>query len=320
MTAGRPETAHGHDHRPVHRRPDARRCPAPPERTGRRRVGATFYLFLVPSLVLFTLAITVPAVMGITLSFTDSVGFGEFRFIGLTNYVAMVSDPAILSSYGFTIGFALVTVLVVNVVAFLLAVGLTSRIRAKVALRTVFVLPMVISGIIIAYVFQFLFSNSLPQLGARIGSDVLAQSLLANEDLAWTTIVFVTAWQAIPSALLIYIAGILSIPGEVYEAAAMDGASSWRRLVSITLPLVAGYVVINVIIGFKNFLNAYDIIVGLTNGGPGTATRSVAMTIFSGFTGGDYAYQMANATIFFLIAVVLALLQLRVTRGKASVS
>ncbi|WP_136518634.1 carbohydrate ABC transporter permease [Cellulomonas telluris] len=295
-------------------------APPPRERTGRRRAGATFYLFLVPSLVLFTLAITVPAVMGITLSFTDSVGFGEFRFIGLTNYIAMVSDPAILSSYGFTIGFALVTVLVVNAVAFLLAVGLTSRIRAKVALRTVFVLPMVISGIIIAYVFQFLFSNSLPQLGEWTGVGWLSQSLLANEDLAWLTIVFVTAWQAIPSALLIYIAGILSIPGEVYEAAAMDGASSWRRLVSITLPLVAGYVVINVIIGFKNFLNAYDIIVGLTNGGPGTATRSVAMTIFSGFTGGDYAYQMANATVFFLIAVVLALLQLRVTRGKASVS
>ncbi|WP_309133951.1 sugar ABC transporter permease [Cellulomonas sp.] len=295
-------------------------APPPRERTGRRRAGATFYLFLVPSLVLFTLAITVPAVMGITLSFTDSVGFGEFRFIGLTNYIAMVSDPAILSSYGFTVGFALVTVIVVNAVAFLLAVGLTSRIRAKVALRAVFVLPMVISGIIIAYVFQFLFSNSLPQLGEWAGVGWLSQSLLANEDLAWLTIVFVTAWQAIPSALLIYIAGILSIPGEVYEAAAMDGASSWRRLVSITLPLVAGYVVINVIIGFKNFLNAYDIIVGLTNGGPGTATRSVAMTIFSGFTGGDYAYQMANATVFFLIAVVLALLQLRVTRGKASVS
>lgn len=298
--------------------PRTRSGAPPPLRTRRRRVGGTFYLFLVPSLVLFTLCITLPAVMGITLSFTNSVGFGEFQFTGLTNYVAMVSDPAIRSSYAFTVGFALVTVLVVNVVAFLLAVGLTSRIRAKVALRTVFVLPMVISGIIIAYVFQFLFSNSLPQLGASIGSDVLSQSLLANEDLAWTTIVLVTAWQAIPSSLLIYIAGILSIPGEVYEAAAMDGATAWRRLVSITLPLVAGYVVINVIIGFKNFLNAYDIIVGLTNGGPGTATRSVAMTIFSGFTGGDYAYQMANATVFFLIAVVLAVLQLRVTRGKAS--
>lgn len=300
-------------------RPGVRDGAAPVRHTDPRRpVGLTFYLLLVPSLVLFTLAITVPAIMGITLSFTNSVGFGEFEFTGLTNYVALFSDPAILSSYGFTIGFALVTVLLVNVIAFLLAVGLTSKIRAKIALRTVFVLPMVISGIIIAYVFNFLFSNSVPQLGQAMGIEPLSQSLLANPDLAWTTIVVVTACQAIPSALLIYIAGILSIPGEVYEAAAMDGASAGRRLRSITLPLVSGYVVINMVIGFKNFLNAYDIIVGLTNGGPGTATRSVAMTIFSGFTGGDYAYQMANATIFFLIAVVLAVTQLRLTRGKAA--
>ncbi|MFS0699629.1 carbohydrate ABC transporter permease [Cellulomonas sp. 179-A 4D5 NHS] len=298
----------------------ARREHAAPARPHGRRPGAgrTHYLFLVPALVLFTLAITVPAVMGITLSFTDSVGFGEFSFTGLTNYVALFSDPAILASYAFTVGFALVTVLVVNVVAFLLAVGLTSKIRARVALRAVFVLPMVISGIVIAYVFAFLFSNSLPRVAEAVGFGPLETSMLANPDLAWITIVIVTAWQAIPSALLIYVAGILSIPGEVYEAASLDGASAGRRLRSITLPLVAGYVLINIVIGFKNFLNAYDIIVGLTNGGPGTATRSVAMTIFSGFTGGDYAYQMANATIFFLIAVVLALLQIRLTRGKAA--
>ncbi|MDC7121218.1 sugar ABC transporter permease [Cellulomonas fimi] len=292
---------------------------APPRRPttkDRPPVNRTFYLFLVPALVLFTLSITLPAIMGITLSFTDSVGFGEFEFTGLTNYLALFSDPAIRSSYAFTVGFALVTVLLVNVLAFLLAVGLTAKIRAKIALRAVFVLPMVISGIVIAYVFNFLFSNSVPQLGQAIGVTALEQSLLANPDLAWVTIVIVTAWQAIPSALLIYIAGILSIPGEVYEAAAMDGATPMRRLLSITLPLVAGYVVINMVIGFKNFLNAYDIIVGLTNGGPGTATRSVAMTIFTGFTGGDYAYQMANATIFFLIAVVLAVVQLRLTRGR----
>lgn len=291
-------------------------APPPPATKSRPHVNRTFYLFLVPALVLFTLSITLPAVIGITLSFTDSVGFGEFEFTGLTNYLALFSDPAIRSSYAFTVGFALVTVVLVNVVAFLLAVGLTAKIRAKVALRAVFVLPMVISGIVIAYVFNFLFSNSVPQLGQAVGITVLEQSLLANPDLAWVTIVIVTAWQAIPSALLIYIAGILSIPGEVYEAAAMDGATPVRRLLSITLPLVAGYVVINMVIGFKNFLNAYDIIVGLTNGGPGTATRSVAMTIFTGFTGGDYAYQMANATIFFLIAVVLAVVQLRLTRGR----
>jgi len=286
--------------------------------TRRTRVSWTFYLFLLPTLVLFTLAITLPAIMGITLSFTNSVGFGEFQFTGLTNYLALFSDPAIRSSYLFTIGFALVTVVLVNIVALLLAIGLTAKIRAKIALRAAFVLPMVISGIVIAYVFNFLFSNSLPQLGQAVGITALEQSLLANPDLAWVTIVIVTAWQAIPSALLIYIAGILSIPGEVYEAASMDGASSLRRLFSITLPLVAGYVVINMVIGFKNFLNAYDIIVGLTNGGPGTATRSIAMTIFSGFTGGDYAYQMANATIFFLIALVLAAIQLRLTRGRSA--
>ena len=300
-------------------RPVSRDVAAPPTvRADRPRVNRTFYLFLAPTLVLFTLCITLPAIMGITFSFTNSVGFGEFEFTGLTNYVALFSDPAIRSSYLFTIGFALVTVLLVNLVAFLLAVGLTAKIRAKVALRAVFVLPMVISSIVIAYVFNFLFSNSVPRVGQTLGISALEQSLLANPDWAWVTIVIVTAWQSIPSALLIYIAGILSIPGEVYEAASMDGASSMRRLFSITLPLVAGYVVINMVIGFKNFLNAYDVIVGLTNGGPGTATRSVAMTIFSGFTGGDYAYQMANATIFFLIAVVLAVIQLRLTRGRSA--
>ncbi|AXA96688.1 sugar ABC transporter permease [Microbacterium sp. PM5] len=285
-------------------------------RRSHRRVEPIYYLFLLPSLVLFTLAITVPGVVGIFFSFTDSIGIGEWHFTGLTNYIAMFSDPAILQSYLFTIGFSIATVLVVNVVAFLLAVGLTARIRMKTALRTVFVIPMVISGIIIAYVFNFLFSNSLPSLGESLGIPALSTSLLANPDLAWVAIVLVTAWQAIPGTLLIYIAGLLAVPGDVYEAAALDGASKGQQLVRITLPLVAGYVVINIILGFKGFLNAYDIIVGLTNGGPGTATRSVAMTIIAGFNGGDYAYQMANATIFFVVAILISLLQLSLTRGR----
>jgi raffinose/stachyose/melibiose transport system permease protein len=176
-----------------------------------------------------------------------------------------------------------------------------------------------VSGIIIAYVFQYLFSNSLPAFGEAVGSPLLSESILANPDLAWVGVVIVTAWQAVPSAMLIYIAGLLSIPGDVYEASAIDGAGGWQRLRSITLPLVAGYIVINVIVSFKNFINSYDIIVGLTGGGPGTSTRSVAMTIFTGFTGGDYAYQMANAAIFFLIAIAIAVLQLRVTGGKAAI-
>ncbi|WP_438854304.1 carbohydrate ABC transporter permease [Agromyces sp. M3QZ16-3] len=289
------------------------------DRRGRTRVDPIYYWFLVPTLALFTLAITVPAVLGIFYSFTNFIGFGDWEFVGLTNYVAAFSDPAILASYGFTFGFAIVTVLLVNVIAFLLAVGLTAKIRFKAGLRAVFVIPMVISGIVIAYVFNFLFSNSVPALGTSLGIPWLSESILANPDLAWLSIVIVTAWQSIPATLLIYIAGLLSIPGEVYEAADIDGAGPARRLWSVTLPLVSGYVVINMILGFKNYLNVYDVIVGLTNGGPGTSTRSIAMTIFTGFTGGDYAYQMANATIFFIIAVAISVLQLRITRGKAEI-
>jgi len=285
-------------------------------RRSSRRVEPIYYLFLLPSLLLFTLAITVPGVIGIFFSFTDSIGIGEWSFIGLTNYIALFSDPAILQSYLFTFGFSIATVIVVNIAAFLLAVGLTSRVRFKAGLRTIFVIPMVISGIIIAYVFNFLFSNSLPALGSALGIEALKTSLLANPDLAWVAIVIVTAWQAVPGTLLIYIAGLLSVPGEVYEAADIDGANKFQQLIRITLPLVAGYVVINVILGFKGFLNAYDIIVGLTNGGPGTSTRSVAMTIIAGFNGGDYAYQMANATIFFVVAVLISLVQLSLTRGR----
>ena len=212
-------------------RTDAARARSRPVRPGaRRRVETTYYLFLLPSLMLFTLAITVPAVMGVVYSFTDSIGFGESNFIGLTNYAVLFSDPAVLDAYGFTIGLALVTVVVVNVIAFLLAIGLAAKIPARAALRAVFVLPMVVSGIVIAYVFNFLFSNSLPRFASAVGLAPLQESILASPDLAWTAIVVVTAWQAIPSAMLIYIAGIVSIPTDVYEAASIDGASGLRQL------------------------------------------------------------------------------------------
>lgn len=287
-------------------------------RSRRRRTDPVYYLFLFPALVLFTLAITLPAVLGFGYSFTNSMGFGDWDLVGVRNYIALFRDEGIVSSYLFTLGFALVTVVVVNAIGFALALGLTARIRLQSLLRTIFVLPMVISGIIIAFVFQFLFSNSLPAIGQALGINALSSPILANEDLAWIAIVIVTAWSTIPSTMLIYIAGLVTIPAEVYEAGAIDGATGFQQLRRLTLPLVSGYVVINTILGFKNYLNAYDIIVGLTDGGPGTATRSVAMSIFKGFSGGDYGYQMANAAVFFVISIIIAVVQLRITRGKAS--
>ena len=294
------------------------RASAPAAKTGPRRpVEPVYWFFLVPAVAVFTLMIAYPAVEGITMSFTNSMGFGDFEWIGFRNYVALFRDENILSSYGFTLLFAAVTVILVNVIAFFLALGLTSKIKFTNPLRTVFVIPMVISAIIYSFVFRFLFNNSLPQIGAALGIDGLSTSLLANPDWAWFAIVLVTTWGSVPSAMLIYIAGLMTVPGEVYEASSIDGATPAKNLWHITLPLVAGYVGINMILGFKGYLAVYDQIVGLTQGGPGTATRSVAFTIFSGFSGGDYAYQMANAAVFFLITIIIALLQLRLTQGRS---
>ncbi|MCS6711961.1 sugar ABC transporter permease [Brachybacterium sp. EF45031] len=285
-------------------------------RTPRRRVDPLHYLFLAPAVLLLTVAITIPALLGFGYSLTNSIGFGDWEFIGLRNYVALFGDENVRRSYGFTLLVALVTTLVVNLVAFALALGLTSRIRFVAALRTIYVIPMVISGIVIAFVFQYLFAQTLPALGTSLGSSWLSTSILASERWAWVAVVLVTAWQSIPSTMLIYIAGLVTIPDEVYEASSLDGATGWQTLRRITLPLVSGFVVINMILCFKNYLNAYDIIVGLTDGGPGIATRSVAMAIFEGFEGGDYAYQMANAMIFFLLSIAIAALQLLATRGR----
>ncbi len=290
------------------RAPDTE-APSRAARTGKPKVEPIFYAFLFPVILLFSLAITLPALIGMFYSVTDYVGFGEYDFIGFGNYAALFTDPRILSSYGFTMGFSLVTVVAVNAVALALAIGLNSKIKFKTALRGIFFIPMVISGIVIAYVFNYLFSNTLPALTGT-------GSLLVDPNLAWLSIVIVTAWQSIPSAIIIYLAGLLAIPEEVYEAGSLDGATGWRQFTSITLPLVAGYVVINTVLGFKGFLNAYEIIIGLTNGGPGTATFSVAMTIFTGFTSGDYAYQMANAVIFFIVTVVVSILQLQLIRRR----
>ncbi|MGC5168821.1 carbohydrate ABC transporter permease [Luteimicrobium sp. DT211] len=286
-------------------------------RGARGRPGLAAYLFLVPSLVIFTAVVVVPAGLGIFYSFTDYVGFGSWSFLGLRNYAALFTDPTIRQAYGFTIGFAVVTVILAQVIALTLAVGLSRRIRLATSLRTIFVIPMVISGIVVAYVFNYLFSNSLPAFATSIGFHPLEDSILGNPHLAWVSIVIVSAWQTIPGALLVYTAGLTAIPTELYEASALDGASRWRQFRSITLPLIAGFVVINTILGVKGYLGVYDVIVGLTGGGPGTSTSSVAMTIFGGFTSGDYAYQMANATVFFVITVLISVVQLAATRGRS---
>jgi raffinose/stachyose/melibiose transport system permease protein len=279
-------------------------------------VAPAYLLMVIPAIALFTFFIIYPAIDGMFYSFTNYVGYGAWHSIGFANYKAAFSDPTIRDSYGFTLLFAVVACIVTNVVGLSLAIALNSKIRWRSGLRTIFFMPMVLSGLVVSYVFTFIISTSVPVISGVIHFAPLESNILANQHLAWLGVVFVASWVAIPGAIIIFLAGLTGIPTEVYEAASIDGASAWTKFRHMTFPLLFGFLVINTILTFKNFLNVYDIVVGLTGGGPGTATTSVAQTIFSGFFNGDYAYQMANAVIFFLVTLLFAVFQLGVIRRR----
>jgi raffinose/stachyose/melibiose transport system permease protein len=281
------------------------------------RANKTFYWMVVPALVLFVVLHTLPTLTGVFFSLTNYAGYGEWNFVGLANYVNLFKDDRIMASYGFTFLFAVTTTIVVNVGALFVAILLNSKIKFQTTFRGIFFIPNILSVLIVGYVFNYLLSNNLPLIGQALGIKWLSTSILANPDLAWLGIVGVTAWQSIAFSVIIYLAGLQTVPVELYEAASLDGASPWRQFRSITFPLISGFFTINMVLALKGLLQAFDQIVALTNGGPGTSTESVAMVIYrGGFQGGEYGYQMANSVVYLVVIVVLSLLQMRVLQRK----
>src|SRR5580698_11402622 len=279
-------------------------------------VAPTYLLMVIPAVLLFTFFIMYPAVQGAIWSFTNFVGYGSSKFIGFANYKAALADPTIRDSYGFTLLFAVTACIFTNVVAMALAIALNAKIRWRAGFRTIFFMPMVVSGLVVSYIFTFIIGTSVPIIAGVIHFAPLESSLLANQHLAWLGVVFVASWVAVPGAIIIFLAGLVSIPSEVYEAASIDGATAWQQFQKVTFPLLFPFFMINTILTFKAFLNVYDVAIGLTGGGPGTATTGVAQTIFNGFFNGDYAYQMANAIMFFVITLFFAVFQLSVMRRR----
>ena len=285
---------------------------AGPRRTGRPPVARAFYVMVLPALVLFFAFHTIPVMQGIYYSFTDSPGYGPYEFVGFSNYVALFSDPRVLHAYWFTFLIAAVATVLVNVVSLAIAIGLNGKIKWKTGLRGFYFIPNVLAVLVVGYIFSYLFQNSLPALGDKLGIEFLATSLLTKASTAWIGIVILAVWQSAAFNIMIYIAGLQTVPEELYEAAALDGASPWRQFRSITFPMIAGFFTINMVLSLKGFLQIFDHIVALTGGGPGTDTESVALLIYKGgFQGGEYGYQSANSVVFFLVIVTLSIVQLR---------
>ena len=281
-------------------------------RQSTQKVPLTFYLMVVPGLALFAIFIVAPLIVGIQTSLTNSTGFGDAEFIGLKNYVALFRDPNVLQSYLFTFEFSLLSTVVVNVVSLFTAIALNAKVKWRNQLRGIFFLPNVLAMLVVAYVFNYICSVVVPHLGQDWKIPWLQTSILASPDYAWLGIVFVTAWQSAAFSMVIYLAGLQAIPEEVYEAAELDGAGAWRRFGSVTFPLIFGFFTINVVLAMTNFLQVFDQVVGLTGGGPGTSTTSISLIIYrDGFQGGEYAYQMANSVVYFIVIVLISVVQLR---------
>lgn len=276
------------------------------------------YVWMVlPGVVLLFIFHTLPALTGIFYSLTDYPGYGGWNFIGVENYVELFQDPSIRNSYLFTLKFAACAAVLTNVISLLLAVALTRNIRFRGFIRSVFFLPAVLATLIIGYVFDFIFSEVITSIGKGAGIDALSNSLLGNPDWAWVAIVIVAVWQACAVTTVIYMTGVESIPTELYEAARVDGATPTQTFFRITLPLVMPFVAINMILQFKNQLQVFDLIMAMTDGGPGTSTQSISFLIFrNGFNGGEFAYQSANAVVYFVLIMAISLIQLRLFRSK----
>jgi raffinose/stachyose/melibiose transport system permease protein len=292
---------------------DAKR--APRLRSEARRAPSAYYWMVWPAVIAFAAFHTLPVVIGIFFSFTNYAGYGEWNFVGLSNYLNLFRDDRVLQAYGFSFLFAIVATILTNAFSLAIALGLNAKIKARNFWRGVYFVPYILAILVIGYVFQFFFSNSLPKILS--GIPVFRDNILTNETWAWTAIVALAVWQACAFAIIIYLSGLQTIPAEMYEAASLDGASPWRQFRSITFPLIGAFFTINVVLSLKGFLQVFDPIVALTNGGPGTSTESVTLLIFrGGFSGGEFAYQTANAVIFFIVITIVSLFQFRVLQRR----
>lgn len=268
-----------------------------------------FPVFALPTLVAFTIGFIIPFIMGIYLSFCEFTTVTDAKFVGLKNYIRIFSDATFTHALVFTALFTVVSVLTINVFAFAIAMLLTKGIRGTNLFRTVFFMPNLIGGIVLGYIWQILLNGILVNFG---------KTLTYSGTYGFWGLVILMNWQQIGYMMIIYIAGIQNIPGELIEAAKMDGANSWQLLKKVTIPMVMPSITICTFLTLTNSFKLFDQNLALTAGEPSNSSQMLALNIYETFytrTGWEGAGQ-AKAVVFFIIVAVIAMLQNRLTRSK----
>ncbi|MCL2125929.1 MAG: sugar ABC transporter permease [Oscillospiraceae bacterium] len=269
----------------------------------------SFPVFVLPTLLAFIIGFIVPFILGLWLSFNEFITVQDATFVGFKNYVRTFSDDRFLYSLGFTALFTVASLILINVVAFALAVLLTKKLKGTNIFRTIFFMPNLIGGIVLGYIWQLIINGVLMRFNLV---------LTLNAVYGFWGLIILVCWQQIGYMMIIYIAGLQTIPGDLNEAAAIDGANGRQKLFRITIPMMMPSITICTFLTVTNGFKLFDQNLALTNGEPARNTEMLALNIYRTFYGrvGFEGVGQAKAVLFFILVVFLGLMQLRVTRSK----
>ena len=268
-----------------------------------------FPLFALPTLVAFTIGFIIPFAMGIYLSFCKFTTVTDAKFVGLSNYTKIFGDETFVHSLWYTALFTIVSVLAINFFAFVIAMLLTKGIRGTNAFRTIFFMPNLIGGIVLSYIWLMIFNSVLSNF---------SKTIVSTQWYAFWGMIIVVCWQQIGYMMIIYIAGIQNIPGELIEAAKIDGANSWQLLRYVTLPMLMPTITICTFLTLTNGFKLFDQNFALTGGNPAKMSQLLALNIYDTMYGttGWQGVGQAKAVIFFILVAVIALIQNKLTTSK----
>lgn len=278
-----------------------------------------FVLFVVPLLFIFTTVVIIPFIIGIYYAFFewDGISANPMEFVGLDNFGKLFEDDQFLRSAWLTTLFTVFSVITINAVGLAFALLVTSKIRTANAARTLLFMPYLIGGLILGYIWQFVFLDVFEFLGELTGLTDVFFNWLIDPEFALYALVFVFTWQMAGYVMIVYIAGIQAIPNDVVEASKIDGATPWQRFMRITLPLLMPALTISLFLTLSSAFKIYDVNLSLTGGGPANATELFAMNIYNEIFGsGNYGFGQAKAIIFFVIVAAITLTQVYLTKKR----
>ena len=268
-----------------------------------------FPIFVLPTLIAFSFAFIIPFVMGVYLSFCKFKTITNAQFVGLENYIKIFADKDFVNAFGFTLKFSVVSIITINVFAFILALALTRKIKGTNLFRTVFFMPNLIGGIILGYIWQQMINAVLLKYET---------TLVANPTYGFWGLVILMNWQMIGYMMIIYVAGLQNVTTDLIEAAQIDGATSLQTLFKVKIPMVMPSITICLFLTVSNSFKLFDQNLALTAGAPSKKTAMLALDIYNTFYGrnGFEGVGQAKAVLFFIVVAVIALGQLVLTRRK----